>query len=83
MKKDNNKSFIIEIYSKPPKKNYSTDKISCNHFDEILCIDLADFSDYKFPNDNGFTYIFNIFDNFLKYTWAIPLKNKNAQTKTN
>ena len=83
MKKDLTKIFIDEIYSSPPKKNYPTNKIVYNQIDEIWSIDLADFSDYKTSNNKGFSYIFIIIDNFSKYLWAIPLKNKNSQTITN
>ena len=83
IKKDLTKIFIDEIYSKPPMKNYPTNKIVYNHLDEIWSIDLADFSDYKTSNNKGFRYIFIIIDNFSKYLWAIPLKNKYSQTITN
>ena len=81
--KDKIRIFIDEIYSKAPKKNYETKKIVYNHIDEIWSIDLADFSDYKTPNNKGFRYIFIVIDNFSKYSWAIPLKNKYSQTITN
>ena len=45
MKKDLTKTFIDEIYSNPPKKNYPTNKVIYNHIDEIWSIDLAGFSD--------------------------------------
>ena len=80
--KDITKIFIDEKYSTPPRKNYSTNKIISNSIDEIWCIDLADFSDYKTSNNKGFRYIFIIIDNFSKYLWAILLKNKNSQTIT-
>ena len=83
VKKDLIKIFIDEIYSKPPKKNYPTNKIIYNHIDEIWSIDLADFADYKTSNNKGYRYIFIIIDNFSKYLWAIPLKNKYSQTITN
>ena len=76
------KNFIDEIYSKPPMRNYTTNKILYYHIDEIWSIDLADFSDYKTSNNKGFRYIFIIIDNFSKSVWAIPLKNKNIQTIT-
>ena len=63
-------------------RNYPTNKIAYNHIDETWSIDLADFSDYKISN-KGFRYIFIIIDNYSKYLWAIPLKNKNSQTITN
>ena len=83
MKKDLTKIFIDEIYFKPPKKNYPTNKVRYNHSDEIWSIDLADMMDYKTSNDKGFRYIFIIIDNFSKYLFAIPLKNKYSQTITN
>ena len=81
--KDLTKIFIDEIYSKAPKKNYETNKITYNYIDDIWSIDLADFSDYKISNNKGYRYIFIIIDNFSKYLWAIPLKNKYSQTITN
>ena len=81
--KDLTKIFIDEIYSKPPRKNYPTNKLIYNHLDEIWSIDLADMIDYKISNNKGFRYIFIIVDNFSKYLWGIPLKNKYSQTITN
>ena len=82
MKRDLTKIFIDEIYSTPPRKNYPTNKIVYNHIDEIWSIDLADMIDYKISNNKGFRYIFIIKDNYSKYLWAIPLKNKHRQTIT-
>ena len=83
MRRDLTKIFTDEIYSKPPRKNYPTNKIIYNHIDEIWSIDLADKIDYKISNNKGFRYIFIIIDNYSKYLWAIPLKNKYSQTITN
>ena len=81
--KDKIKIFIDEIYSKPPLRNYPTNKIIYNHIDEIWSIDLADMIDYKISNNKGYRYFFIIIDNFSKYLWAIPLKNNYSQTITN
>ena len=83
IKKDLTKIFIDEIYSKTPIKNYPTNKMIYNLIDETWSIDLADFSDYKTSNNKGFRYIIIVVDNFSKYLWAIPLKNKYGQTITN
>ena len=83
MKRDLTKLFIDEIYSKPPIKNYESNKLVYNHIDEIRRIDLADMIDYKTSNNKGFRYIFVIIDNYSKYLWAIPLKNESSQTITN
>ena len=81
--KDLTKIFVDEIYSKPPLRNYPTNKIVYNYIDEIWSIDLADMVDYKISNNKGFRYIFIVIDNFSKYLWALPLKNKYSQTTTN
>ena len=82
--KDINKIFVDEIYSKHPKRNYPTIKITYNHIDEIWSIDLADMIDYKTSNNNkGYRYIVIVIDKFSKYLWAVPLKNKYSQTITN
>ena len=38
-------------------------------------------NDYKVSNNKRYRYNFNINDNYGKYTWCVPLKTKNAQTK--
>ena len=77
------KIFIDEIYSQPPLRNYPTNRIVYNHIDEIWSIDLADFSDYTISNNKSYRYILIVIDNYSKYLWAIPLKNKYSQTLTN
>ena len=60
--KDSIKIFVDDFYSKPPMRNYSTNRIVNNHIDEIWDIDLADMIDYKISNNKGFRYIFVIID---------------------
>ena len=81
-KKDIIKTFVDEIYSSPPKKNYPTKKIAYNNIVEVWSIDLADFSAYKTSNNKRFRYIFMIIDNFSKCLWAILPKNKYSKTIT-
>ena len=82
MKKDLTKRFIDEIYSKPPKKNYPTNKTKIKSFDDSWSSDLLDMKDYGIKNNKGYRYILVVFDNFSKFGWTIPLKNKYAQSKT-
>ena len=62
--KDLIKIFVDEIYSKPPIKNYPTNKVVYNHIDEIRSIDLADMIDYIISNIKGSRYIFIIVDKY-------------------
>ena len=80
MTQKNIKIFINEIYSKPPKKYYSTNKTDVYHIDDTWSLDILDLKDYGPENNRGYRYVLVIMDSFSKFGWTIPLKNKNAQT---
>ena len=80
MSQKNIKIFINEIYSKPPKKNYVTNKTDVYHIDDIWSLDILDLKDYGQENNRGYRYVLVTIDNFSKFGRTIPLKNKNAQT---
>ena len=80
MTQKNIKIFINEIYSKPPKKNYNTNKTNVYYIDDIWSLDILDLKVYGPENNRGYRYVFVIIDNFSKFGWTIPLNNKNAQT---
>ena len=82
-KKDKIKIFTDDFYGKATTKKYETNKILYNHVAEIWSIALADMIDYKTSNSKRFRYIIVINDNFSKYLWCIPFKNKYTQTFTN
>ena len=81
MTQKNIKIFINEIYSKPPKKNYVTNKTDVYFIDDIWSLDILDLKDYGPENNRGYRYVLVIIDNFSKFGWTTPLKNKNAITK--
>ena len=83
MTQKNIKIFINEIYSKPPKKNYATNKTDVYYIDDIWSLDILDLKDYGPENNKGYRYVLVVIDNFSKYGWTQPLKNKNAQTIKN
>ena len=72
--------FINEIYSKPPKKYYATNKTNAYYIDDIWSLDILDLKDYDPGNNRGYRYVLVVIDNFSKYGWTVPLKNKYAQT---
>ena len=78
MTQKNIKIFIDEIYSKPPKKYYPTNKTDVYHFDDIWSLDILDLKDYGPKNNRGYRFVLIAIDNFSKFGWTIPLKNKNA-----
>ena len=80
MTQKNIKIFINEIYSKQPKRNYATNKTDVYFIDDIWSLDILDLKDYGPKNNRGFRYVLVTIDNFSKFGWKSPLKNKNAQT---
>ena len=82
MKKDLTKIFIDEIFSKAPKKKYPTNKTMIKSIDDTWSSDLLDKNDYGSENNRGYRYILVVIDNFSKYGWTIPLKNKYGQSIT-
>ena len=80
MSQKNIKVFINEIYSKPPRKNYATNKTDFYHIDDIWSLDILDLKDYGPKNNRGYRYVLVTINNFSKFVWTMPLKNKNAQT---
>ena len=80
MTQKNIKIFINEIFSKGPKRNYATNKTDVYHIDDTWSLDILDVKDYGPENNGGYGYVLVAIDNFSKFGWSSPLKNKNAQT---
>ena len=72
--------FINEIYSKGPRKSYPTNKTDVYYIDDIWSLDILDLKDYGPENNRNYRFVSVVIDNFSKFGWTIPLKNKNAQT---
>ena len=80
MTQRNFKIFINEAYSKGSGKSYPTNKTDVYHTDDTWSLDILDLEDYGPKNKRGYRYVLVIIDNFSKFEWTVPLKNKNAQT---
>ena len=80
MTQKNIKFFINEIFSRGPKKYYPTNKTNVYHIDDIWSLDILDLKDYGPENNREYRYVLVIIDNFSKFGWTVPLKNKNAIT---
>ena len=72
--------FIYEIYSKPTKTNYATNKTNFYHVGDIWSLDIIDLRDYGPVKIRNYRYVLVGVDNFSKFGWYLPLKSKNAQT---
>ena len=83
MTQKNIKTFINEIYSRGPRKNYPTNKTNVYYIDNIWSLDILVLKDYGPEYNRGYRYVLVVIDNFSKYGWTVPLKNENAQTIKN
>ena len=59
--------FINEIYSRPPKKNYATNRTDVYNINYIWSLEILDLKDYGLENNRGFRYVLVIIDNFSKF----------------
>ena len=57
MTQKNIKSFINEIYSKRPKKKFTTNKSNVYHIDDIWSLDILDLKDYGPENNSRYRYV--------------------------
>ena len=75
------KNFINEIYSKPPRKNYSSNKTDVFCIDILWSLDTSDLKDCGAENNRGYRYRLVIKDNFSKIGWTTTLKNTKLSNK--
>ena len=74
------KDITKEIFS-PVIKKFNRIKIIPHYKDECWSIDLIDRSSLSKYNKN-YKFIFTIIDNYTKYAWAIPPKDKSGKSTT-
>ena len=74
------KIFINEIFSRPPRMIYATNKTDLYYIDNIWSSDVLDLKDYGPEINRGHRYVLVVIDIFSKFVWTTSLKNKNAQT---
>ena len=75
--------FIKDIYHEPTKKYYDTNETVVKHIHDTWSLDLLDMIDYGIKNIRGYRYNLAVIDNFSKYRFGVPLKNKAARNITN
>ena len=80
MSQKSTKSFINEIYSKPRKKNYATNKTDIVFF-VLTTFGVLDLKVYGTENNGEYIYVLVIIDNFSKFERPTPLKNQKCSNK--
>ena len=75
-------SFINEVYSKQPEKNYATNKADVYHINSNWSLVILDLKDYGPEDNRGQRYILVVIDNFSKFGWTTLLQKKVQLKKT-
>ena len=75
------KTYMDEINSKPPKKNYSTNKTNVYCIDNIWSLDIIDLKKYGPDNQRGLRYVLVVSNNFIKFDWTFALKKNGPPIK--
>ena len=75
------KIFRDEIYSKPLKKNYSTNKTEVYHIGDIWRLDILDIKEYGEENNRGYRYGLVVIITYRNFGWLIPLKEWSNNNK--
>ena len=75
--------FTSEINSKPPKKNYATNKFDVHHTDGIWSLDKTDWNDYGPENIRGHKNALVVIDKFSKFDCLIGQFFRNWKCSNN
>ena len=59
--------------------NYATNNTHVYHIDHIWSLDILDLKEYGPEINRNYRYVQAVIDNFSKFGWTVPLKNKTAQ----
>ena len=84
-KKEINDWFLNEdsyTIHKPIKKNFKRNRVIVSGIDDTWQADLIDLSNLSHLNDK-YKFVLTVIDVFSKYAYAIPLKNKSAESIVN
>lgn len=75
------KRQLIDELHRSARKYFKRRKVVIKEIDETWQADLIDMSTYAKQN-KGFHFILTVIDNFSKYGWVVPLRNKNVENVT-
>ncbi|GFT28244.1 uncharacterized transposon-derived protein F54H12.3 [Trichonephila clavipes] len=64
---------------KPVRKKFDTNRVIVGRINQQFQADLVDMQSLSSLND-GYKYVLTCIDVLSKYAWAIPLKNKTAES---
>ena len=69
--------FVIEIYSKPPKKKDCTNKTDVYHIDDIWSLAILDLKEHGTGTNSGYRYVLVVMITFQNSDRKFVQKNPN------
>uniref|UniRef100_A0ABD2WBK7 Integrase catalytic domain-containing protein n=1 Tax=Trichogramma kaykai TaxID=54128 RepID=A0ABD2WBK7_9HYME len=76
------KEKLVNELHKPARRNYLRRSFDMRGIGDTWQADLVEMIPYAKVN-KGYKYLLTVIDVFSKYSWAIPVKSKNAEDVTN
>ena len=74
------KFSLNETFSKPPIKNYTTNKTDLFYIDNFWSLGILDLKDYGPENKKNIRYVLVVFHKVPNFGWTVLLRNKNVGT---
>ena len=68
---------VAKELHQPARRNYPRRKFDVRGLDETWQADVVDMQKFAREN-NSYKYLLTVIDVFLKYAWALPLKQKTG-----
>ena len=65
--------FVHEIFSKPPKNNYSTNRPDVYYIDDLWSLKNRDLKAYGAENNRSSRYVLVVVESFSNFVWSVPL----------
>lgn len=75
------KEALVEELHRSARRNYARRHVDIRGLDETWQADLVDMTAYASENNNH-KYLLTVIDNFSKYAWVVPIKNKSGKDTT-
>jgi hypothetical protein len=72
---------IVGELHKPARKNFTRRRFYTKGIDDVWQIDLVEMKPYS-QNNTGHKYILTVIDVLSKFAWAVPVRDKKAQSVT-
>ena len=72
--------LYTEFFSRPPKKNHTTNKTDVYYVDDKWSLSILDLNVYGPKNNRSFKFVLVVFKYISKFRGRLTLKKRNVET---